>query len=390
MAKAGEKLGKEADRLKARALSAEGGEAELFAMADSNFNEAIESYRHGRLQPALVMARSTLDAALFASRYPNGAQGVRGEDSWEELVDQASGLGFSGDEIREMKRIRLLGSHAVHAGSRYNRSMQELAGLGEDEKKRVLDNKQMFTNEKMALEALEKTADFLVEIRKRTMEAMKANGSMGIGSGIKMETGVRGYGGKESHKYIDALLEKSAELKIIAPVIDEHYARKLAGLANGKSVSVITTPSSSAFRSGGGGALVLLAVVLLLFSIFVTFVSLAGWILMLVALLLFSAGLARHGSRPKSLRNVNVKMLGSIPNNTKFIIGVNEAIAFSGDLTYASTHESTEQLEIVKGARNLVTIAARFNELWKREDTQRQRATFQPHYRKYQPRIKFP
>lgn len=375
------------DRLHELALDGlDNHEAELFAIADSNFNEAVESFRHGRLQAALVMSRATIDAALFASRYPKGSPGERGEEKWVELKDQARMLGFDDREINDIRRVRMLGSLAVHSGSRYNEAMKELAGLPAKERQKLLAKNEMFTNAKMVGEQLEKTAKLLVEIRGRTVDGvgngkkalvpggMDENEENGIGLGTGILAGrwsATGASGPKCAEHIERLMERSRTLKIMSPEIDDYYSERLVKLAKeGRQISVLTTSWSEPVlkktqkkgkSAGGGIAAIIIGAV----------TAFAGFWYVGVPLMVFGFWIMPSSSSTKIAvpENLGVETRQRLPRQVKLVLGDDEAIAFSGNLTYEATHSAGEQIEIMKDPRNLVRLAGKFNSIWSSDDT---------------------
>ncbi len=175
----------------------------VFGTANKNYEEAIESYRYGEYGAAMVMARATIDAALFASKYHSidNITGYTGEGGgsmgghwnlarkqrtvvfeplnitlkvdtkaglgiWKNLREEAKALGFSLKEVNRMDRIRdRYGNFSAHNAETQMEENQRYANLPEDERTTARRPKWVI-KEPEAYYILEQTGKFLASIRR--------------------------------------------------------------------------------------------------------------------------------------------------------------------------------------------------------------------------------
>lgn len=148
-------------------------EAFIFDAGNENYQQAVECFRHGLYDAAMVMARATLDAALYESKYTildkvtrdggiyshHTSKGLRGEGSWHILSAEARELGMNAKQETKLKVIwDEYGSFSAHNAQRRIEGMINASkGL----------HRQIFaTEESAAYEILKQTCELLVFIRK--------------------------------------------------------------------------------------------------------------------------------------------------------------------------------------------------------------------------------
>jgi hypothetical protein len=175
-----------------------------FATANKNYEEAVESYRYGMYWAAMVMARATIEAALFTSKYlsVDTITGYAGEGggsmgghwnlvrkqrtvtfeplnitikidaqarlgAWKNLREEAKALGFSFKEINRMDRLRdRYGNFSAHNVELQMEENQRYANLPSDERATARKPKWAI-REPEAYYILEQTGRFLASIRRK-------------------------------------------------------------------------------------------------------------------------------------------------------------------------------------------------------------------------------
>lgn len=169
-------------------------ESHVFAVANKDYEQAVEAFRYGLYEAAMVMARATIDAALYSSKYTvidkiSGFEvdmggGISSHSthkggivSWETLDKEARVLGLSLKKRRELYKIRdRYGNLAAHGAARHMTDAIRYTGLSEEQRKQVKAPK-WFIQERDAYQVLKRTARFLVYIRRtyaiRTLTSLK-------------------------------------------------------------------------------------------------------------------------------------------------------------------------------------------------------------------------
>jgi hypothetical protein len=177
-------------------------ESFCFTTANKNYEEAVESYRYGLYEAAMVMVRATIDAALCASKYmrvdtiSNFDRDMGGSlsghwikiiyekevelrqlgitvkvikqkriGSWHDLREEAETLGIAPDEIDELNRIRdRYGNFSAHNAIIQMEENHKYALLSE-EQRRLVKKPKWFITESQAYYILRRTGQFLAHIR---------------------------------------------------------------------------------------------------------------------------------------------------------------------------------------------------------------------------------
>ena len=126
-------------------------ESHVFITANKNYQQAVECFRYGLYEAAMVMARATIDAALYASKYHvidkiegydkgmggniSGhytSKGLRKEGSWAELKKEAEVLTVNVNMLKEAKEIRdSYSNFSVHNAARQMEETMAYAKLDE-------------------------------------------------------------------------------------------------------------------------------------------------------------------------------------------------------------------------------------------------------------------
>lgn len=155
-------------------------EASVFHIANKNYQQAVECFRYGLFEAAMVMARATIDAALYESKYEQTteikgyqgaggtmsstktAKGTRAEGMWNVLSEHAKEIGLSLDIVDEVRDD--YGNFAAHNAARSMEELHKYILLSEEERKTAKPPK-WFIKEEDAYLILEKTATILTSIR---------------------------------------------------------------------------------------------------------------------------------------------------------------------------------------------------------------------------------
>lgn len=157
-------------------------EASTFRVANMNYQHAVECYRYGLYDAAMVMARATVDAALYSSKYSKineinnfdkkmggslGSQwtskGLRSEGQWPELKIEAERLSLNMDDVNEIRDE--YGNFSAHNLARQMQELHEYTNLSEKERETAKKPK-FFIDAPKAYSILKKTAIILARIRR--------------------------------------------------------------------------------------------------------------------------------------------------------------------------------------------------------------------------------
>ena len=170
-------------------------ESFMFQVANRNFQQAVECYRYGLYEAAMVMTRAAIDAALYESKYTildhvtgfdgyggsagkhSSALGVRKEGKWKMLSNEAIILGFNKRARKQMEASRDdYGNFAAHSAARHDQEIKIYSMLTEDVRKYRRPPK-WAVSEKDAFRILKQTAKFLIKIREiSTRRALESVG----------------------------------------------------------------------------------------------------------------------------------------------------------------------------------------------------------------------
>ncbi len=151
-------------------------EAQIFITANKNYQQAVECFRYGLYEPSMVMARTTIDAVLYHSKYNitdeiNGhisshIKWTKGGGKWKKLAEEARALGLSQKTIRQIERLRdNYGNFSAHNAERQMYENYKYSTLSESER-RLVKKPKWFIDERTAYYVLKATGKFLVKVRK--------------------------------------------------------------------------------------------------------------------------------------------------------------------------------------------------------------------------------
>ncbi|MDE1865754.1 MAG: hypothetical protein KGH94_03930 [Candidatus Micrarchaeota archaeon] len=162
-------------------------ERSFFDVPNKVFEEAVECFRYGQFEASMILVRSTIDAALYVSRWfeitkirinPAGGtsefksvcKGIRSEGAWNELRNQAEKLGYTEEKIKWIEHIReKYGNFSAHIAEKRIQESFNYSKLSEEERRDV-PTPRNFTSEEEAKKVLNKVAHLLVDIRTRHFE----------------------------------------------------------------------------------------------------------------------------------------------------------------------------------------------------------------------------
>lgn len=168
-------------------------ESNVFVMANANYQQATVCFRYEAFEAAMVMARATIDAALYASKYTvideirgfeigmggsttshSVAKGTRAEGAWESLREEAKVLGVKERRLKQIERIRdRYCNFSAHNASKQMQELQEYAKLNEAQRARARKPK-WYISQRIAELILKETAKFLIDIRKGYVKKIEA------------------------------------------------------------------------------------------------------------------------------------------------------------------------------------------------------------------------
>lgn len=180
------------------------------------------------------------------------------------------------------------------------------------------------------------------------------------------------YSGNESYKYIDELIKKSHNLKIISPYISLFYAKKIAYYSKHKKISIITFKPQTkneltAFKYLTKLNNLLKFIKLLIYTILLEsaaillkFYSIA-LILFVFFIIVFILFYLIYG--PITSSNISIKISKKFIHE-KIYIGNDSAIIGSANLTYNGMHKNIEYVEVIKDKNKINSLKDHFNSLW--------------------------
>ncbi len=182
------------------------------------------------------------------------------------------------------------------------------------------------------------------------------------------------HSGCDCHRYIEPLIrERAAELLVVSPYIDAHYARVLVDVGRRKRVRVITSADSEgALRraiAGSGVGMLRHAKALLVIgamAALTAFLGLYFLFIVLAALLagIIGAGYIRHRRILGS--NIRVRVARGMFVHEKLYISDGTAITGSANLTYSGLHRNMEHVEVTRKRERIGALRAHFRLLWRR------------------------
>lgn len=176
------------------------------------------------------------------------------------------------------------------------------------------------------------------------------------------------YSGSSSYRYIDRLLKRGNEIRIVSPYLDSYYATAIRRMARSKRFRILASSIDPDARKVLGRGFPVMGLALcfftstaasyLLYSLFQSVAYVIGvFILFLICLelsILFSTG----------SRNVQLKVPAEFIH-AKMYIAEREAIVGSANLTYKGTHRNVEHIEIVHDQKRVDGLRRDFDRLWK-------------------------
>ncbi len=170
--------------------------------------------------------------------------------------------------------------------------------------------------------------------------------------------------GRESCRYIDAMIGSRGRMLVVSPYIDAYYAKRLAARApRGKTYVITSSADAQALKilGKGGSRLWIAAYTLLSTLLMYAFVLLGigGYYLLIVAVPLI-IGTAKHW-RVRSAISLRVPRAFV---HAKMYIAQCAAATGSANLTYSGMHRNIEHLSVTYSHEEIRRLEKQFWRLW--------------------------
>ncbi|MCW1311583.1 MAG: hypothetical protein QXJ93_01915 [Candidatus Rehaiarchaeum fermentans] len=161
---------------------------DFFWVANQLFLEAVECYREGYLEAAVILVRSALENAAYkiTTRRPIHAQGWLSEAcnlkypskgrlkkyKWEDLSEGLKYIGFDESQIQKIHKIVEKGNFVAHLLNKYDQYVKEFYELKPEEQQKEENwMKVKFGITKgEADEALEEGCTYMIEMRNKLFD----------------------------------------------------------------------------------------------------------------------------------------------------------------------------------------------------------------------------
>ncbi len=178
------------------------------------------------------------------------------------------------------------------------------------------------------------------------------------------------YSGSSSYKYVEPLLDKSAELSIVSPYVDLAYMKRLAKLSKRRRVRLIMSKgkvNEQAIRyirnAKGYISYIKAALFFAALSAISFLIGFYSVMALCTAITATMAILARH-SYKKGVPNLVVRFCTSVFVHEKLYIGSERAITGSANLTYKGLHRNIEHIEVTDSPESIEKLRNHFDGLW--------------------------
>lgn len=179
------------------------------------------------------------------------------------------------------------------------------------------------------------------------------------------------YSGSSSYRYVESLINDSADIDIVSPYISSGYARMLARHAARHRVRIITSGAeqngAALMELGHGAAHAGWGRAVLFFLLLSIISAVLGLYYALAVLAPFTAVLAAaaFASARKRMSNLMVKVSRGAFIHEKLYISERAVISGSANLTYSGMHRNVEHLDVSVIPERISTMRHHFDDMWK-------------------------